>query len=186
MTRRHWQVRTILLWTLLALCLVAIVPARWLSWQALNAMLQRKFPAVVLIRTPELAAWLGDPNRTPPRLLDVREPVEYRVSHLAGAHLVEPGSDPAIVDFPKDQPIVTYCSVGYRSAEYAQKLRQAGFTNVRNLEGSIFEWANEDRPLVAADGKPAGQVHPYNKTWGLLLHPERRALVPPANAKSKD
>ena len=43
---------------------------------------------------------------------------------------------------------MTYCAVGYRSAEMATQLRAAGFTNVRNLEGSIFQWANEHRPLV--------------------------------------
>ena len=175
MTKRRWPVRTMVLLTLLVLCLAVVASARWLGWQALNAALRQKFPAVARIRTPELAAWLGDAGRTPPRLLDVREPAEYRVSHLADAQQVEPGSDPAALNLPKDQPIVTYCSVGYRSAEYAQKLRRAGFTNVRNLEGSIFEWANENRPLVNADGQPAEKVDPYNKTWGLLLRPDRRA-----------
>ena len=177
---------TVLRLTSLALCLAAVGSSRRFGWQALNALLRRKFPTVARIRTSELAAWLGDPSRTPPRLLDVREPAEYRVSHLAGAHQVEPGSDPATMDLPKDQPIVTYCSVGYRSAEHAQKLRQAGFRNVRNLEGSLFEWANEDRPLAKAGGQPAERVHPYNKAWGLLLRPKRRAPVPPADAKGKD
>ncbi|MBE7158207.1 MAG: rhodanese-like domain-containing protein [Rhodospirillales bacterium] len=186
MTRRHQRIGTILLLTLLALGLVAIAPTQWLGWQALNAVLRRKFPAVTRIRTSELAAWLDDPGRTPPRLLDVREPAEYQVSHLAGAQQIEPGSDPTTVDLPKDQPIVTYCSVGYRSAAYAQKLRRAGFTNVRNLEGSIFEWANENRPLAKADGQPAEQVHPYNRIGGLLLRSDRRASVPSIDAKREN
>lgn len=163
----------------LVLCLVLVSCSRWLGWQALNAAIRSRFPDVSRIRTPELAAWLNAPGRRAPRLLDVRERDEYRVSHLAGARQVEPGSDPATLGLPKDQPIVTYCSVGYRSAAYAQKLRRAGFTDVRNLEGSIFEWANEDRPLVE-DEHPAERVHPYNKTWGLLLKPSRRATVPEA------
>ena len=175
-----------LLLVLLALGMIVLAAARRFGWQALNAAMQRKFPAVARIRTPELAAWLDDPSQTSPRLLDVREPAEYQVSHLANARQIEPGSNPATLDLPKDQPIVTYCSVGYRSAKYAQKLRQAGFTNVRNLEGSIFAWANENRRLVTANGQPAEQVHPYNKIWGLLLRPDRRVPTPPAGTKGKD
>ena len=179
--KRRFPTGTILVILVLSVGLLSC--ARWLGWQALNAAIRHRFPDVTRIRTPELAAWLHDARRPPPRLLDVREPTEYRVSHLANAQQVDPGSDPAMLGLPEDQPIVTYCSVGYRSAEYAQKLRQAGFTDVRNLEGSIFAWANEGRPLVG-NGHPAGQVHPYNKTWGLLLDPAHRAPVPAA--KSKD
>ena len=184
MATRRFPTKTILL--VLALCLGVVACSRWLGWQALNAEIRRRFPGVSRIRTPELAAWLGDATRPPPRLLDVREPAEYQVSHLANARQVEPGSDPAALGLPKDTPIVTYCSVGYRSAQYAQALRQAGFTNVRNLEGSIFEWANEDRPLIKDDGQPAERVHPYNETWGLLLKPARRARVPGAKSEGAD
>ena len=54
----------------------------------------------------------------------------------------------------KDAPIVTYCSVGYRSGKMAERLQAAGYTNVRNLEGSIFKWANEHRPLVRGESEP--------------------------------
>ena len=176
--KRRFPTKTVLL-VVLVFCLGLAACSRWLGWQALNVTIRHRFPDVSRIRTRELAAWLNESGRPPPRLLDVREPAEYQVSHLANAQQVEPGSDPATLALPRDQPIVTYCSVGYRSAAYAQKLRQAGFTNVRNLEGSIFEWANEDRPLVA-DGHPAEQVHPFNKTWGFLLRSARRAPVPDA------
>ena len=179
--KRRFPIKTVLFFVLV-LGLGLVFCWRWLGWQALNAAIRQKFPRVPRIRIPELAAWLDDANRPPPRLLDVREPAEFEVSHLADAQRVEPGSDPATLGWRRGEPIVTYCSVGYRAAEYAQKLRRTGFTDVRNLEGSIFEWANEDRPLVE-NGRPAGQVHPYNRTWGLLLKPARRAPVP--NAASK-
>lgn len=179
--KRRFPTRTIL-FVMLVLGVGLASCSRWLGWQALNVAIRHKFPDVSRLRTPELAAWLDDPKHAPPRLLDVREPSEYRVSHLANAQQVEPGSDPAALGLPKDRPIVTYCSVGYRSAEYARKLRQAGFTNVRNLEGSIFAWANEDRPLVE-DGHPVEQVHPFNSTWGFLLKPARRAPVPDAKPR---
>jgi 3-mercaptopyruvate sulfurtransferase SseA len=69
---------------------------------------------------------------------------------------------------------VTYCAVGYRSGELAVKLREAGFTSVQNLEGSIFQWANEHRALVCGD-KPVKTVHPYSSLWGRLLSDDARA-----------
>jgi hypothetical protein len=74
----------------------------------------------------------------------------------------------------KDAAIITYCSVGYRSAEFARSLRAAGYTNIRNLEGSIFQWANEGRPLAPA-GTSAQKVHPYSRFWSGLVKKERRA-----------
>jgi 3-mercaptopyruvate sulfurtransferase SseA len=78
---------------------------------------------------------------------------------------------------PKNAPIVVYGSVGYRSARLAHWLAGQGYTNVRNLSGSIFQWANEDRPLFR-DGRPALEVHPYDRRWGLLLESRYRAAVP--------
>ena len=74
----------------------------------------------------------------------------------------------------KETPIVTYCAVGYRSGEMATGLRAAGFTNVRNLEGSIFQWANEHRPLVR-ENERVSTVHPYSALWGRLLADDVRA-----------
>jgi hypothetical protein len=90
---------------------------------------------------------------------------------------VEPGSGPAAISIPEDKPIVTYCSVGYRSAAFAKKLSEAGYRNGTNLEGSIFRWANENRPLVH-DGQPTDKVHPYNRLWGILLDKSHRAILP--------
>ena len=55
--------------------------------------------------------------------------------------------------------MVAYCSVGYRSAGLTDELGQRGYTRVCNLEGSLFQWANEGRPLVNADGR-VNVVHP--------------------------
>jgi hypothetical protein len=48
-------------------------------------------------------------------------------------------------------------------------MREAGYTNVANLEGSIFKWANEGRALVGPGGSPTRAVHEYDATWGGLL-----------------
>lgn len=165
-----------------------------------------EFPSVERIDAETLSAWLQDrsghedrsghgdessqqppsPPPSPPLplpllLLDVRTAEEFRVSHLPGAIRVEPGNGVEGLpnrDLPRNLPIVTYCSVGYRSAALAQKLEAAGFTDVRNLNGSIFQWANEGRQLVNDRGEPVKTVHPYDAFWGRLLKPELRAAKP--------
>ena len=149
-------------------------------WSMVKMKIHRSFPGVAQISTAELAAWLDDSRRTPPILLDVRTPAEYAVSHLPGAIRVQPGSKPDALHLPLDAPMVTYCSVGYRSSDFGEKMLQAGYKNVRNLDGSIFAWANENRPLVH-DGRPATQVHPFNAAWGTLLQKSHRADVPPVH-----
>ena len=151
-------------------------------WDFVKRQIDRKFPDVPKITTGELAALLAEAGAQQPVLLDVRTEPEFKVSQLVGARRVEPKSDPATSDLPrsKETPIVTYCSVGYRSAEFAQQLRAAGYTNVRNLEGSIFQWANEGRPLVNGRGDSTKEVHPFNAVWGTLLKKEHRAETPGA------
>lgn len=144
-------------------------PLDRLGWAALKLLLRAQFPQVRFISVDDLAEWLtqGGPK---PMLLDVRTASEYGVSHLANAQQI----DPDTTDFsslravPSEAAIVTYCSVGYRSAVLADRLQQAGFTNVANLEGSIFEWANQGKP-VYQQGQLVQKVHPYSSAWGYLL-----------------
>lgn len=145
-----------------------------LTWQEARTLVHDSFPEVPQLEGEALAAWLEDPERQPPILLDVRAPAEFEVSHLGGARRAEPGGgdiDRVLDGVAKDQPIVAYCSVGYRSSELARKLMERGFSEVYNLDGSIFEWANEGRPLVQ-DGAPVREVHPYDEEWGALLDRE--------------
>ena len=55
----------------------------------------------------------------------------------------------------------------------------AGYRNVHDLEGSIFEWANLGYPVYRG-ASPATKVHPYDKKWGALLDASCRASVPDA------
>lgn len=121
--------------------------------------------------------WLADPRRRKPLLVDVRTAAEWEVSHLPGARSV-PQPDAAaapFADLPRSTPIVVYCSVGWRSAKAVRTLRAAGFTEVRNLSGGIFVWANRGHRMVRPDGRRATLVHPYTSNWGRLLDPRVRA-----------
>lgn len=144
--------------------------------EGMKKLVRARFPKVQMLSTEELRAWLADEQRPAPLLLDVRTPQEFAVSHLPGARRVDPDASAAEV-LPllrQGQPVVAYCSVGYRSSALAERLRKAGVENIYNLEGSIFQWANEGRPLQR-DGQPAQTVHPYNATFGRMLDSARRA-----------
>ena len=167
------------LWLVAPLVFVAsTLPVRCesLPWKVVNAKIRTEFPGVLRIRTAELAEWLADEKRQMPILLDVRTAAEFEVSHLRDAQNVAPDSPASAIKLAKDQPIVTYCSIGYRSGGFAERLRQAGYVRIVNLEGSIFRWANEGRPLFRGTERVT-EVHPYNRIWGLLLARKFRAQV---------
>ena len=79
-----------------------------------------------------------------PVLLDVREPYEYSLCHLESSTLIPVEKlDTRLGELKRDSEIVVYCHVGIRSAGAVRLLRQAGFANVRNLQGGIDEWARQ-------------------------------------------
>ena len=106
-------------------------------------------------------------------IFDTREKREYEVSHLKDAIYV--GFD----DFDiasvkklyhnKDEKIVVYCSLGIRSETIGEKLKKAGYTNVYNLYGGIFEWKNKDFSIIDSEDKETNKVHTFNKTWSNWL-----------------
>lgn len=102
--------------------------------------------------------------------IDAREQQEYKVSHIKDAVWV--GYDDFDIarmdDVPKDKKVIVYCSVGKRSEDVTEKLVNAGYEDVANLYGGIFEWVNQGEP-VYKDGEETSRVHAYSKTWGIWL-----------------
>ena len=143
--------------------------------ESLEPLISVRFPKVQWVDTTTLADWLAAEPADAPLLLDVRRADEFAVSHLQGARRVDPDRS-AIerLELPTGRRIVLYCSVGYRSGAVAERLEDAGYEDVYNLEGGIFAWANEGRPVFHGD-TPAGVVHPYDAAWGILLRKDLRA-----------
>ncbi|MEM8983727.1 MAG: rhodanese-like domain-containing protein [Pseudomonadota bacterium] len=113
-----------------------------------------------------------------PLLIDVREADEYAVSRLPDArHADNETTLLALAEQAGDRPVVVYCSLGVRSSRAAQLLRENGYTNVANLDGSLFRWANEGRALENAAG-PTELAHPFNLWWGRYLRRELHARQP--------
>lgn len=161
---------------LIGLVALACGPSRASDLDEVTAQVRARFPEVRQVSVEELDRQLAEGR--PPVLLDVREPAEYEVSHLPGARLATDVRKAleALSGVERDQPIVVYCSVGYRSSALAEDLAAAGYTAVANLEGSIFAWANSGRPVYRG-GEVVGRVHPYDPTWGRLLEPDLRAPI---------
>jgi len=107
-------------------------------------------------------------------LLDAREIKEYEISHIKNSIYV--GYDyfdvektsASIVD--KNSKIVVYCSVGIRSEDIAEKLQKAGYKNVYNLYGGIFEWKNNGYKVYDKNNQETEKVHTFNKEWSKWLN----------------
>jgi rhodanese-related sulfurtransferase len=158
---------------------VVLIAGRGVAFEVIRRLTARKFPDVQWIDRAELSRWREDSSRPQPLVLDARTKVEYQVSHLRDAVYIDPGrpSDRPLAGRPKDAPIVLYSSVGYRSARVALWLGGQGYSYVKNLAGSLFQWADEDRS-VFRDGRPTLEENPYDGRWGLLLESRYRAPVP--------
>ena len=103
--------------------------------------------------------------------LDARERNEFDVSHIKNAVWVgyKNFSVKQLKGIDKNEKIIVYCSIGYRSEKVAEKLIEAGYTNVSNLYGGIFGWVNDGNLVYKNSNKPTSEVHAYNHLWSKWL-----------------
>lgn len=96
--------------------------------------------------------------------LDTRTREEYAVSHIQGAEYVgyKDFDLSKMQGIDKEQKIIAYCSVGKRSDAISERLIKAGYRNVQNLYGGIFEWMNQGNKVVDNQNKPTDRIHAYN------------------------
>jgi molybdopterin/thiamine biosynthesis adenylyltransferase/rhodanese-related sulfurtransferase len=82
-------------------------------------------------------------------VIDVREPVEWDINHIEGAHLVPKStidSGEGLAKLPQDRILVLYCKTGVRSAEALAAVKKAGFADAKHLQGGIVAWAKQLEP----------------------------------------
>jgi sulfur-carrier protein adenylyltransferase/sulfurtransferase len=78
------------------------------------------------------------------QLIDVREAFEYEIARIDGARLIPLGElSGRLNEVERNTQTIVHCHTGVRSARAVEVLRQAGYTNVFNLNGGIDAWANE-------------------------------------------
>ena len=87
--------------------------------------------------------------------LDVREPHEWHVGHIADALHIPLGELGArLEELPRGRRIVAVCRSGARSGSVVHALRDLGF-DVVNLVGGLQRWHASGLPLEPADGTVA-------------------------------
>ena len=84
------------------------------------------------------------------QLLDVREPWEHELCHIAGDLHIPMGQIPErLADIPQHRPLIVVCHHGMRSYQVAEFLLARGFADVANLDGGIDAWARAVDPALA-------------------------------------
>jgi sulfur dioxygenase len=87
------------------------------------------------------------------QIVDVREADEFAgpLGHIPSAKLLPLGQlDKLASSLANDQPIVTVCRSGARSAQAVAILRKAGFAKVANLAGGMLRWRSQNLPAQGA------------------------------------
>ena len=84
-------------------------------------------------------------------LLDVRTPEEWLQGHIEDATLIplDELQFRASNELPPNAEIIVYCGTGERSSAAAEYLVRKGYTNVSDMRGGLYAWANTGFPLVA-------------------------------------
>lgn len=183
---RGWKIFLVVVVVLLLIGTgVVVFAGRPIAFAIVKRQTARKFPDVRWVEPAALVSWRADSSRAQPVILDARTEIEFAVSHLPDAARIDPYKPllRPLKGLPQTVPIVVYASAGYRGARVAHWLAARGYTNVQNLEGGIFKWANEDRPLFR-QGAQTVEVHPYQPRWGLLLESRHRIEAPPLEKHS--
>lgn len=129
------------------------------------------------IKAAELKAMIDDTDLI---LVDVRQPAERNVSMLP--HAIDPNqfADQYRHGIPPGRKLVLYCTIGYRSAKYGEKLAPLGI-KYQVLEGGILMWSFVGGALKARDDHfawvPTNRIHVYDAEWNIV-HPDYVAVLP--------
>ena len=107
---------------------------------------------------------------TPPVVIDVRDPDEYRDGHVEAATNISRGflefriggavSEPST-------PVVLYCQTGLRSMLAAKALKDLGYQNVVNLQGGYQKWVQSGLPVVRELPMSPEQLQRYSRHFLL-------------------
>jgi rhodanese-related sulfurtransferase len=138
------------------------------SYESFDTMVEAHVKGTVdVVKVAQLVGWMTSET---PVLLDARAAKEFRISHIHGARNIGYNKpDWTVLEgVDKQQTIVVYCSIGYRSERIGETLKKKGYGNVYNLYGGIFDWVNKGNQVVNKDGETQ-KIHGYSKRWSKWL-----------------
>jgi len=90
-----------------------------------------------------------------PLIVDVRTSAEYSAGHIPGAINVPVDELDARFDalaVAPDEEIVVHCQSGRRASAAERALREAGYTHVVDLDGSMQAWKAAGLPVESGAG----------------------------------
>jgi rhodanese-related sulfurtransferase len=119
-------------------------------------------------QVPELMPWDLQAllqSAAPPLVLDVREPAEFALAHVAGSLLVPRGLLEAACEWDYDdtvpelvaarqRTVVVVCRSGNRSLLAALQMQRMGYQDVRSLRTGIRGWNDAEQPLLDGAEQP--------------------------------
>jgi rhodanese-related sulfurtransferase len=83
-----------------------------------------------------------------PFLLDVRQPEEFRLGHIAGAKLIPLGDlDRRLSEVPRDHEVICICASGHRSVPAVSMLVAAGYT-ASSMKNGMIAWQMARLPII--------------------------------------
>jgi rhodanese-related sulfurtransferase len=93
--------------------------------------------------------------------VDTRSPAEMKVSMLPNAVTKDEFlKDPSKY---KDQTVVGYCTISYRSGLFAEEMARKGIM-IYNLSGGLLAWVLEGGKVYDANGETK-RIHVYDEKW---------------------
>lgn len=164
---------------------VAAPPAPAAISKALAEKIERKLRVEYLkatkgiqgptLKAEALLAILEDSNLV---LLDIRQGYEQAVSMIPRSITTREFAERFRKGIPRDKRIVVYCTIGFRSGQYAMQLAGQGI-RAENLEGGVLAWSHIGGPFEVRNGAGMAtatrRVHVYDKGWNYL-HPDYEAV----------
>ena len=86
------------------------------------------------------------------QIVDVRSPREWKNGHVPGArHIFLPQLRKRVKELDRAKPTAVYCASGYRASIAASILKEKGFDNLWNVQGSWEAWKKAKLPVEGAD-----------------------------------
>jgi len=102
-----------------------------------------------------LSADVGVGSMDGVQIIDVRTSDEFKSGCLSGAQNVDVQSTDftdEISKLDKDSTYLVYCRSGRRSSQAVELMRNAGFTDVKELNGGILNWQEQGNELSQSCG----------------------------------
>jgi len=90
------------------------------------------------------------PQSVAPLILDVRSAEEYAAGHIPGAVNIDYRQVTERIDSLQDyknREVIVYCEQGVRASKAEAVLLEAGFAELRHLEGDMVAWREALLPI---------------------------------------